>query len=702
MTIQNEERRLYPVFFVIVLAVIAAFTGSAWAYEGMATPKLHVEGRFLKDPSGKNVLLHGWMQPTSSWFNGQGRWYSDPSDWTNPSNVAGLLNYLCDAATLMSDVDTPRYGRDHGWYCSFVRVNTDSIGGWTSEQGLVNSSQFNGWIQNFVVPYADHLRSCGLYLVLSATGPINTPNNGTHNAGVVEQQRLITFWQTVANAPGVKSADNIMFELMNEPVDIESYPGNGDWGNHAPQYFQAFREWIQPVINAVRNTGADNVIWVPTLEWQGSPHQHAQYPFTGTNCGVAAHYYPAYGGVRDDATAVQNLWNSQYKPAADLWPMIITEMSWFETPGDPWSLVYGHTWGFGNAVKNAIDNQGNVSYIVGFLGDLLDNLNDNLPVNCELSSNECAPAYFDWLPTYAWAAPGDGGVSVPANTWFRLTPRHATNKCLEVAGGGTGNGSNVQIWGDFDYECQQWRFEDVGDGYYRITPRHATGKCLDVSGVSYDNGATLHIWDYLGGQNQQWAFYDAGGGYYSIRARHSGKCVDVEGGSTADGADVLQWDYLGGSNQQWSLTPVANGLASGVYHIVARHSGKAIDAYNFGTSNGTPLVQWPYWGGENQQWVVTDEGNNEYSIIGLQSGRCIEVANWGMTDGSAVQLWDYWGQTNQKYYLTPTDSGYYRISPTHAPNSCLDVDGISSDDGALIHLWIWLGGNNQQWAFQSL
>ena len=166
-----------------------------------------------------------------------------------------MLNYLKDTATLMSDT-TPRYGQSHGWYSTFVRVNTDSIGGWTSQGGLVNSSQFNGWIQNFVVPFANHLRTRGMYLVLSATGPINTPNNGTHNAGVTEQQRLITFWQTVANAPGVKSADNIMFELMNEPVDVESVPGQRRLGQPPVAItFQAFKNWTQPIINAIRNTG---------------------------------------------------------------------------------------------------------------------------------------------------------------------------------------------------------------------------------------------------------------------------------------------------------------------------------------------------------------------------------------------------------------------------------------------------------------
>ncbi|HOM60274.1 MAG TPA: cellulase family glycosylhydrolase [Anaerohalosphaeraceae bacterium] len=440
----KEKQHSEYLIRIMALLMVVTFAGIAWGYEGMATPKLHVEGRFLKDPTSKNVLLHGYMQPTATWFNGQGRWYSDPSDWTNPNKVAGMLNYLKAAATVMSDT-SPKYDRDHGWYCSFVRVNTDTIGGWTPTSGLVDPVQFDAWIQNFVVPYANHLRSRGLYLVLSATGPINTPNNGTHNAGVVEQQRLITFWQTVANAPGVKNADNIMFELMNEPVDIESVPGNGDWGNHAPKYFQAFRDWIQPVINAIRDTGADNVIWVPTLEWQGSPYQHAQYPFTGSNCGIAAHFYPAYGGVFDDPVKVQSLWDRQYKPAADRWPMIITEMFWFPIPDDPWNLVNGTTAGFGNAIKRAMDNQGNVSYLCGFLGDLLDDLNDNLPANCTLSSKEGAQAYFDWLPGYTWAAPSGPPMGLSATmiidsqvnlVWTALTNAISYNVKRSAVSGG--------------------------------------------------------------------------------------------------------------------------------------------------------------------------------------------------------------------------------------------------------------------------
>ena len=142
-------------------------------------------------------------------------------------------------------------------------------------------------------------------------------------------------------------------------------------------------------------------------------------------------------------------------------------------------------------------------------------------------------------------------------------------------------------------------------------------------------------------------------------------------------------------------------IANGTYRIIARHSGKALDASNNGTTNGTQIIQWTYGGGNNQRWTVTDRGGGQYSIIGVQSGRCIDISNWGTGNGTKVQLWDYVGGTNQKYTFTSTGGGYYRITPTHATGSCLDVSGVSLNDGALVHLWQWLNGNNQQWAFQA-
>src|SRR6185503_16247105 len=90
-------------------------------------------------------------------------------------------------------------------------------------------------------------------------------------------------------------------------------------------------------------------------------------------------------------------------------------------------------------------------------------------------------------------------------------------------------------------------------------------------------------------------------------------------------------------------------IANGTYKIIARHSGKALDASNNATTNGTQIIQWTYGGGNNQRWTVTDRGGGQYSIVGVQSGRCVEVSNWGTANGTKVQLWDYLNGTNQKF-----------------------------------------------------
>ena len=348
----------------------------------MPVQKLHVNGRFLRVPTGKSVLLHGYFQPQASWFNGQGNRYPNPTDYTSTANVAPCLNFLQDAATVMTDTSA-KYGRNHGWYCSFVRIVGDGSStvnfapGWDANGNLSNSAQFNGWINNLLVPYVNFCRSRGLYVVICGNPSEAFPGGDqTRNMTQQYQQNLITFWTTVANNAGIKSANNVMFEICNEPVAIETSFGANNWGSGNSSYWNALKNFMQPVVNAIRNTGADNVIWVPSLGWEGECQGFAGSPVTGSNVAYAGHLYPGYGNVHDNQTAVQNLWNSNYKPCADSHPLIITEMMWFPNPidGQYDDLFSGNTAGFGNAAKSAIDNQGNVSYLVGFLADNLYNL----------------------------------------------------------------------------------------------------------------------------------------------------------------------------------------------------------------------------------------------------------------------------------------------------------------------------------------
>lgn len=218
------------------------------------------------------------------------------------------------------------------------------------------------------------------------------------------------------------------------------------------------------------------------------------------------------------------------------------------------------------------------------------------------------------------------------------------------------------------------------------------------------NGSTVIVAVNMGGGsvNQQFVIQNGNAATLAgVRTSSSQNMASI-GNFTVSGGSFTA-SLPGQSVTTFNQTGSSGGgpVADGTYRIIARHSGKAMDASGAGTANGTQIIQWAYGGGNNQRWTVTNRGNNQYSIIGVQSGRAVEVSAWGTANGTKVQLWDWLNGTNQKFTFTPTSGGYYRLTPTHATGSCLDVAGISTADGALVHLWQWLNGNNQQWAFQA-
>lgn len=405
----------------LCLALGGWLSAPAGAWIGMVegdnpTPKLHVTGRFLQDPSGKNVTLHGYMQPGASWFNGEGRNYRDPSDFTDPANVAPALEYYRAVADIMSD-PAPRYGMDHGWYCSYVRFIGDGSAphnfapGWDAEGNLARPEQFHGWLANVVVPFVEHCRARGLYVILVGNPSVAYPlgNDGKQDTGrnmsTQYQRNLIDFWSQVAAHPGLGSADNLHFEICNEPIAIETSFGAGDWGMGSEAHDRAITAFMQPVLDAIRAQGADNVVWIPGLGWQGQYAAFARYPVVGDNLGYAAHIYPAYGGAHDDPAAVARLWATNYKPAADRWPMVTTEMFWNPNSGEGYQGLWNaHTDGFGNAIRACLDEQGNVSFQTGMVGDMLANLKEGL-AHAGLGESEAARAGFAWYPEYREQCP---------------------------------------------------------------------------------------------------------------------------------------------------------------------------------------------------------------------------------------------------------------------------------------------------------
>lgn len=67
------KRTFYRLMAVLCLLV---FSQGIEAWENMAMPRLHVEGRYLKDTHGNIVNLHGFAQTYSPWFNERGKYWT--------------------------------------------------------------------------------------------------------------------------------------------------------------------------------------------------------------------------------------------------------------------------------------------------------------------------------------------------------------------------------------------------------------------------------------------------------------------------------------------------------------------------------------------------------------------------------------------------------------------------------------------------
>ncbi|NJP44200.1 ricin-type beta-trefoil lectin domain protein [Streptomyces sp. PRB2-1] len=85
------------------------------------------------------------------------------------------------------------------------------------------------------------------------------------------------------------------------------------------------------------------------------------------------------------------------------------------------------------------------------------------------------------------------------------------------------------------------------------------------------------------------------------------------------------------------------------------------------------------------------------TVTNVGSGKCVDARAAATANGTAVQQYTCNGSGAQQWQFTATDSGYYRVGVSPAPNQVWDVTDVSTADSAKTQLWLYGGGANQQW-----
>ena len=247
---------------------------------------------------------------------------------------------------------------------------------------------------------------------------------------------------------------------------------------------------------------------------------------------------------------------------------------------------------------------------------------------------------------------------------------------LALDADGSANGSNVQSW-SIDADRSQSFVLDaakpsrtIADGDYVVSSALRGSKVLDIAGGSSSNGAQVQTYESNMTPAQTFRFaYDDETGLYEIVNAGSGKALDASDGKTSNGTKVQQWDSNGTMAQRWSV--VADG--DGFKVCSAIDPSQVLDVAGASTSNGARVQLYASNGTAAQRFYVNSVAHENvstcedlgldgwYEIVPVGSDSvCMDVSNASCDNGAKIQLWNRNQSLAQTFKFEYSD-GYYKI-----------------------------------------
>ena len=328
---------------------------------------LHIEGKYLVDSEANHHIIHGFAQTYSPWFNEKyTKWYD--------YDVEGCLKYN---QGLINDI------LKVGWKMKYIRIHMDPY--WSNTPGMTvegehdisafDFERFKTYLDQVFVPMAEYAISKQIYAILRPPGVC--PQDIT--VGDDYQKYLLKVWEHVAQHSKLKNNGYVMYELANEPVNINHSDDENE--------FKALRDYFQPIVNIIRQH-TNSIVLIPGLGYESLFSGFTEYTFEGTNIGFAAHLYPGWfnsATENDESKGYKEFKESFDKEIgliAKTHPVIITEMDWAPEKYDSsWGKgVTGVAGGKGfGANFMRIAEESEVSWLLFTGADLLAKYDDSLP-----------------------------------------------------------------------------------------------------------------------------------------------------------------------------------------------------------------------------------------------------------------------------------------------------------------------------------
>ncbi|HXW97473.1 MAG TPA: glycoside hydrolase family 5 protein [Gemmatimonadales bacterium] len=259
---------------------------------------LHVHGNQLVDSSGQVVRLRG--------VDRSGAEYACAQGW-------GFFDGPADSASVQAIAS---------WHANAVRVPLNESC-WLGINGVAPAYAGDNYRQA-ISDFVTLLNKAGLYVILDLHWSAADTQKALGQAPMPNRDHSPEFWREVASA--FKGNDRVLFDLFNEPFPDNNADTPEAWrcwhsgGTCQGMAFQAAS--MQDLVDAVRSTGATNVIMLGGVQYASSlTGWQANKPTDPLNNLAASWHIYNFSWC-----TTQSCWDSNAAPVAQQVPLILGEL----------------------------------------------------------------------------------------------------------------------------------------------------------------------------------------------------------------------------------------------------------------------------------------------------------------------------------------------------------------------------------------
>ena len=247
----------------------------------------------------------------------------------------------------------------------------------------------------------------------------------------------------------------------------------------------------------------------------------------------------------------------------------------------------------------------------------------------------------------ASTTPSNGSEVAIANGAYYITA-YTSNQALQVDNNGTADKTNVCLWptnGSGYNRCEQkWIILRQSDGWYKILSNWSR-KSLDVYGGGTGNGQNINLYTDNNTNSQRWKFYYYDGRYV-IKSK-LGTVMDVPNGDFSNGKNVQTWERNNSSAQQWKLTKITNDTiylkpgnsTNGHGYLASAPINNMADAYRRIQYTGGTIYVMESWNVTSTVTLTsTSYSNSAASGVNLLSGCSLNFKRYSGFKGNLIVI----------------------------------------------------------------